>query len=393
MGWNYPEVLAAVRRGELDASGWREVRRRARSAEADAQFLMGLGDLSERTRRQWLRKAAEQDHAEACFELSGGGTRALRWLHRAAELGFAAAQSCLGCHFAWVPDMEQSRHWYLQAALQGEPEAMYEIGFVRLLGEGGPPDPVEAVAWLEKSAQAEPHTYTDDARRLLLQLYSEGCHGVAKDPARARYWRQRQVPRPKDPIAETSRLLHARDVKALPADSGDEDLVLLEYMLGTPQVDVVAELLRRGANPNFALPGPHVFHSSTALSWSTSNLEIVRLLVEAGAKVQLELRQGRIVSVHEACRHGRLDVLRFLIEEADGRAALEFFDVDHWTPLITSAAYGQEEVVDYLLGLGVDPNLCRYDAALDVAVLREHWGTARRLAATGAWTLLEFAGE
>ena len=107
-------------------------------------------------RRKQLLAAAALDDAEACYELYTLDFDVL-WLQKAAELGLAEAQAGLGCHFATLspPDLEQSRFWYLQAALQGLPAAMDEIGFTLLLGEGGPADPVQAVAWLEKSAAAE----------------------------------------------------------------------------------------------------------------------------------------------------------------------------------------------------------------------------------------------
>ena len=64
---------------------------------------------------------------------------------------------------------------------------MYEIGFTLLLGEGGPADPVQAIAWLEKAA-VEDHCHTDEARRLLVQLYTDGSYDVTEDPQRAAYW-------------------------------------------------------------------------------------------------------------------------------------------------------------------------------------------------------------
>ncbi|CAN0338015.1 unnamed protein product, partial [Phaeothamnion confervicola] len=166
----------------------RKIRQKAEAGDAGAQCLMSFAAISPEEQITWLSAAADQNHPEACYLLYFLGHRDEAWMLKAAALGWADAQVGLGVYYATLPEpnLAQSRHWYLQAALQGQAEAMYEIGFELLLGEGGPADPVQALEWLEKSAQADEHTYTDDVRRLLTQLYTDGTHGIAKDPKRAR---------------------------------------------------------------------------------------------------------------------------------------------------------------------------------------------------------------
>ncbi len=64
----------------------------------------------------------------------------------------------LGIYYATLrtPDLVKSRHWYLQAALQGDGWAMYEIEFSLLLGEGGDADPLKPSSGWRKRPPSTP---------------------------------------------------------------------------------------------------------------------------------------------------------------------------------------------------------------------------------------------
>ena len=120
--------------------------------------------------KEWLQKAAAQDHAEACYKLSlwidddhtGPPVEEAGWqlLHKAAELGSAEAQYDLGAMYATgdsgLPlDAEQSRMWYTRAAEQGNIEAQYNLGLMWLDGEGGPVDTQLGLEWLIRATARE----------------------------------------------------------------------------------------------------------------------------------------------------------------------------------------------------------------------------------------------
>ena len=85
-------------------------RKAAEQNHADAQFnlgrLYGRGkgvDQSYEEARMWFRKAAEQGDADAQFRLGfmhGLGAEAHTWYRRAADQGHAAAQLLLGLAYA-----------------------------------------------------------------------------------------------------------------------------------------------------------------------------------------------------------------------------------------------------------------------------------------------------
>lgn len=82
----------------------------------------------------WLRKAAEQGHVEAMFELGN-----------AYLLGREAAK------LVPDPDREAAR-WYFKAASAGHAEAQYHLGLLFLAGKGVVYSRKEAMNWFRKAA-------------------------------------------------------------------------------------------------------------------------------------------------------------------------------------------------------------------------------------------------
>ncbi len=81
----------------------------------------------------------------------------VRYMQMAAEKGFAPAQYKLGSMYdkgQGVPqDWEQSFHWYLQAANQGNAIAQFNVGNAYFIGgQGVNKDIDQAFIWLKKSA-------------------------------------------------------------------------------------------------------------------------------------------------------------------------------------------------------------------------------------------------
>ncbi|MBR6364890.1 MAG: sel1 repeat family protein [Lachnospiraceae bacterium] len=83
--------------------------------------------------------------------------RALRYLTVASESGDAISQFTLGFMY-WSgrgtePDLDQAYKWFLQAAEQDVPEAMYNVAKI-LLTKDFEKNKDEAVRWLKRSANA-----------------------------------------------------------------------------------------------------------------------------------------------------------------------------------------------------------------------------------------------
>lgn len=139
--------------------------------------------------KKLLQMAADRGHPDAVYHLchfcqSDMERDAL--LLRAGELGSRDAQRDLGAYYAtgdWTGPRDETRGaaWYRRAADRGHADAQYNLGFMYLLGQGVPSDPVEGLRLLRLSAdQGEECAYG-----LLADVYRNGYYGVPIDLAEA----------------------------------------------------------------------------------------------------------------------------------------------------------------------------------------------------------------
>ncbi len=179
----------------------------AESGDAEGQFQVGwfygaAGDDEESRRKSesWLRKAAEQGHAEACLHLSWltEGEERKRWTMRAAELGCPHAQHQIGAEYATgahgLPEEPVlAAQWYRRAAEQGHAESQSDLGFMCLVGEGVERNLEEGLDWLRRATEPKPHKLSNPVSRrqaieALAEIYRKGHYGVSPDPEQASFW-------------------------------------------------------------------------------------------------------------------------------------------------------------------------------------------------------------
>jgi TPR repeat protein len=146
-----------------------------------------LGDHPEAVR--WYRKAAEQGHATAqynlgwCYENGRGvekdAREAVRWYRKAAEQGNAVAEGALGyCYHNGLGvghDDREAVRWYRKAAEQGHPLAQVLLGQCYRDGRGVVKDAREAVNWFRKAAD-QGDKNAEQALRRLTATYKPNPH-------------------------------------------------------------------------------------------------------------------------------------------------------------------------------------------------------------------------
>ena len=120
---------------------------------AGADFYKGVAAFEAKdyaTALQELKKAAEQGHAKAQYNLAqiyrnGTGVpqddkEAVKWFQLAAEKGQAQAQSNLGFMYAngrgALQDDKEAAKWFQLAAEQGHAQAQKNLGFMYDNGRG-----------------------------------------------------------------------------------------------------------------------------------------------------------------------------------------------------------------------------------------------------------------
>ena len=107
-------------------------------------------------------------------------------LRRAAEGGFAPAQTALGRWFRDRKQWPESARWYRRSAEQGNPAARYALGLAYYRGRGVPRDRVRAFELMVQSARSG-YVIAEYGVGL---AYEDG-HGTQRDLALARQWIQR----------------------------------------------------------------------------------------------------------------------------------------------------------------------------------------------------------
>ena len=206
--------LSAAR---LEREPWREVARaitasaaaqiqdRAREGDAEAQTLACLGHMagaagflpSPNAARAQCDAAAEQNFAAGLYlswalhrsapHAGLGEANARARLSQAAQRGFSAAQ----IDYALITnDQTEAGRLLLAAAEQNDPRGQYQYARWLRDSNAGPRDPVAALPFLERAAEAGQL----DALHMLATLYRDGI-GVAPDGARAQSLYQRAAER------------------------------------------------------------------------------------------------------------------------------------------------------------------------------------------------------
>jgi uncharacterized protein len=113
-----------------------------------------------------------------------------------AREGNTKAQLKVALNYIWGSDgfpinKKQAHIWYKKAALNDSPEAMFNLGTMYLDGEGGAVNIKQALEWLTKSARSRrKHIFTENAPKLLSQIYGHGYYGIEKDKKKADYWKE-----------------------------------------------------------------------------------------------------------------------------------------------------------------------------------------------------------
>jgi TPR repeat protein len=147
---------------------------------------------------------AAQAALASCYDLGmhvkPDGKESIRWLTKAANLGYAPAEYELGRIYLYgrgiEADYTQALLWERKAAEQGDPRAQRDLAFMYERGFGVRADPAQAAAWNRKAALQG----NAEAQLHLARGLDEGV-GVSKNTEEARKWYAKAA-RQEQPLAQ-----------------------------------------------------------------------------------------------------------------------------------------------------------------------------------------------
>lgn len=107
----------------------------------------------------------------------------------------------------------------------------------------------------------------------------------------------------------------------------------------------IIQLIKEGAPLNY-------YKKSTPLHHAVKNgdLELVKLLLEYGADVNLTITNG-ITPLHRAVSCQHIEIVKYLIQN---NADVNAETIDYWIPLHSACSNGNLEIIDYLIQNGGD---------------------------------------
>lgn len=195
-GWGAKkdEAQAAQWFGQSARQGFADARQKLAELEAPDWYALYQQESDQAKRMEYLKKAAQQGHAEAQYQLGhcyylGRGVeedeaQAVQWYRKAAEQGYAPALASLAYCYSEGHGVKknpaEAARWFQKLARQDTPEAWYWLGDCYENGSVVEEDEAQAVRWYRKAAEQGYAQAQDELGRCYLFGY-----GLKADAVRA----------------------------------------------------------------------------------------------------------------------------------------------------------------------------------------------------------------
>lgn len=144
--------------------------------------------------------------------------------------------------------------------------------------------------------------------------------------------------------------LEAQEFAAIGEDVGHWEY-LFDYATWDRREDICEFLLAHGV-----CGAPYLHALAYGEDQVELRLRLIKLFHRHGVTVPQERDESGDTSVHNAAWSGQLEILRYLVEEMDGRWAFTRVNDLDYTPLHAAVDKGSLECARYLLAQGHDPN-------------------------------------
>ena len=160
------------------------------------------------------------------------------------------------------------------------------------------------------------------------------------------------------------------------------EMIIGEIYKDEPNLNLVSDLITLGANVDWQ-DEDNYNYTPLHLAVREESVEIARMLIDAGADLDIQDTWGSDTPLHDAAFFGRVEIARMLI---DAKADLDVQDNDGRTPLHRAAGREEVEIAQMLIDAGADVNVQDEwgKTSLHVAAYKEELKIARMLIDAGA---------
>ncbi len=330
---------------------------------------------------KWLTQAGEGGHSQSALMVgvmyeNGWGIpknikKAEHWFGKAASLGDSKGMIALGHLYSQeedkLSDHQAAREWYEKAWAKGDSEAAFYISKLYEKELGIPKDEKMAVDWLQKAVKGgwTQAIYELGLRHVngqgITQDKESGLALIRKASARrypdALIWWGKALIKgkdiPADP-AQARKLLDRAFIGTIVAGQTEntQNLLLEGFAdanaygsrpIYMPDPEKMMEMMRSGK-------GPEVEQVPVlGMAAESGHEEIVKLLIEHGAKVNAKRTKTRKTALWSAAKYGHDNIVKILLKAgADPNPPADDFEGGAQTPLEVARAKNQSKVVQAL---------------------------------------------
>lgn len=356
-----------------------------------------------------LRRTADEGNAFAQVELGRvyaipGTTlqdprQAFEWTRKAADQGLPRALFNLGVHYehgqGTESDLPRAVETYRKAAERKFARAQLALGLLYRHGRGVPQDFQESLLLIRAAADQE----LPAAQLAMAEIYDVGA-GIGKDEAAASSWLARAQNNGHAPAlqyradrerrkAELAAMLQKSPASARGSRTAVDKAELNRRLLdATKKVDIayVGELLEAGADVETADLKPNEGETPLHHAARTGNVELAKLLVAKGGRVNVSAPSG-FTPLHVAAGLNRQAMTEYLLLAGADPNAKD----SRGTALHAAVVQGHAVIVTLLLEAGADPNATDQSGRTPLHMLDfiasyypTHTEVIKRLAESGA---------
>ena len=328
-----------------DKSNFEILLDKAEDGDSEAQYNVG-----------WIY-STDQSEFHGYESVAVDDAEALKWFRMAAEQDNSNAQHAIGVMYyngeGVTKDFAEAIKWFQKAAEQDNPNAQYNIGVMYYRGESIKKDYDIAAEWFQKAADQG----FAKAEEVLNVINKEaGVIPMAKDELDASKWTLKLIELDYASLQIELDSVREQLTAGLDVNSIDEKgISLLHKAVIIGNIDLVKLLVENGADLDIELPRLNSNHMRlTPILYAViqNKKNIASYLINKGVNVDKKLNSNTTI-LHHASAHNHVDLVQLIISKD---ADINSCDTNGMSPLHYASNRGNKKIIEILIAAGANVN-------------------------------------